>query len=437
MVAWLMACAADDAEIPTWNQDVQPIVARSCAGCHQEGALAARIPLDSYADAQGWASVMAAAVEARRMPPFSARETPGCTPEFPWTNDRRLSDDEIATIAAWADGDAPEGDPADPAPITVPPALSDVSATFHPGPFTVPARGALQDQYVCRIVDPALATDVYVEGMEVLPDRPEVVHHVLVFTDPAAASLAFVAPGSDTRLGDDAYACSGGTGVDGALLGGWVPGGSPLETPAGTAFQVGAGSLIVLQMHYHLAETAVDDATGVAFRATAAAPDRIAYAQLLGNAGSADEGLVLGPADGAAPEFRIPAGAVGHTETMDTVVEEPGSYQVFAVANHMHFAGAGMKVTVDGPDGERCLLETPDWDFDWQQLYTYDAESGRAPIVHQGDVVRNVCTYDNSFGNAALSEIYAQQDRAEPVDIRIGEGDLDEMCLAFVAVVPL
>ena len=50
-------------DAPTWSQDVAPIFAAKCMGCHQEGALGP-MRLDSYADASQWG---AAAVDASFM----------------------------------------------------------------------------------------------------------------------------------------------------------------------------------------------------------------------------------------------------------------------------------------------------------------------------------------------------------------------------------
>ena len=68
----------------------------------------------TYKDARPWARAMKAAVASRQMPPWFASEGDG-----PFANDKRLSAAEIATLAAWADGGAVEGDEKDrPAPVS-------------------------------------------------------------------------------------------------------------------------------------------------------------------------------------------------------------------------------------------------------------------------------------------------------------------------------
>src|SRR5689334_24041174 len=62
----------------------------------------------SYKDARPWARSIKEKVATRQMPPWHADPHYG---EF--ANDRRLTQAEIDTIVAWANGDAKEGNPKD------------------------------------------------------------------------------------------------------------------------------------------------------------------------------------------------------------------------------------------------------------------------------------------------------------------------------------
>ncbi|MEQ1506394.1 MAG: hypothetical protein ABMB14_29470 [Myxococcota bacterium] len=160
---------------------------------------------------------------------------------------------------------------------------------------------------------------------------------------------------------------------------------------------------------------------------------------LYGNAANADQGLDPGPGDRGSPEFRIPADAGGHTETMRYLIDEGGgSYGVFMVANHMHRVGSRMRVWIEPANGaDVCLLDTPRWDFDWQLLYTYDLDGGRAPIVNDGDTLVLQCTYDNTLSHPGTQVALSEGGLDQPVDVTLGEGTLDEMCIFGVGVVPL
>ena len=90
----------------------------------------------------------------------------------------------------------------------------------------------------------------------------------------------------------------------------------------------------------------------------------------------------------------------------------------------------------EGEDAEACLLQTPDWDFDWQQFYFYDAASGAAPRVSGGDTLVLTCTYNNTLDNPGVQKALQEYGYTEPVDISLGEGSLNEMCIALIGVIP-
>lgn len=81
----------------------------------------------------------------------------------------------------------------------------------------------------------------------------------------------------------------------------------------------------------------------------------------------------------------------------------------------------------------------PRYDYDWQQLYRYDAPLAEMPAISGGDSIRMRCTYDNTLDNPgtrrALEDALEDAGEDAPVDIHLGEGTLDEMCIAMVGVV--
>jgi len=92
---------------PTFSKDVAPILYKNCTNCHRPGEIGP-MSLLSYQDARPWAKSIATRVAAGTMPPWYADPTYG---EF--SNDRRLSEKDRATILAWASEGAPEGNPQD------------------------------------------------------------------------------------------------------------------------------------------------------------------------------------------------------------------------------------------------------------------------------------------------------------------------------------
>ena len=123
LAAPLPASAGAVPDDPTFSRDVAPILQRSCQKCHRPNSLAP-MPLISYEEVRPWAR----AIKYRT----GLRDKPGVMP--PWyiekdigiqrfKDDWSLSDDEVATIARWADSGAPRGDPAD---MPEPPPFIDV-----------------------------------------------------------------------------------------------------------------------------------------------------------------------------------------------------------------------------------------------------------------------------------------------------------------------
>lgn len=439
---WLLGgCSSETQPIagkasPTFHEDIEPILQARCLGCHRPDAVGP-MSLTTYADAKTFAAAIAAETSALRMPPWGARETDECQPPLAFRADPSLTVDQIAMIAAWAEAGAPEGDPEKAPPAYEPPsdALSGEVLDIAPAtPYEVPG-GA--DQLRCFVLDPKLAETTYVRGYTVVPGDEELVHHVIVYVDPNGDSAAL----ADA---DGGYPCFGGVGAvsDPTVLGAWAPGATPFELPEDVGIPLRAGSLLVMQVHYHPHGTASGaDTTRLSLRIAEKQPTSVLESYLLGNAaGSWGQGLGLlpGPNDEAGIEFAIPPGARGHVERMRFRLDLPlPSISIYGAGTHMHRAGTDMKIeVVHEADGDReCLLQTPRWDFDWQRLYTYEGSLGALPDLRSGDAVELRCTYDNSVQNPALMSQLAEQGLSQPIPIGLGESTLDEMCVAMLPVI--
>ena len=75
-------------------------------------------------------------------------------------------------------------------------------------------------------------------------------------------------------------------------------------------------------------------------------------------------------------------------------------------------------------------MNVPRYDYNWQQMYAYDAKWEELPVVKRGDALRVECTYDNSSENVML-----QKYLGGPVEegFRLGNGTSEEMCLVGLA----
>ncbi len=433
------AGAADDtgpAAIVTWHQDIGPIVAQKCGGCHVSGGIGP-FSLATYAEAFPFAALLLDAVEQRNMPPFLADSTAECEPRFGFKNDPRLTDVELELLRSWVEEGAPEGDPKTATPLPAPPELQLEDADIH---LTIPGAVKIEgddDKYLCFSIDPKFSNDTWIDGLQIRPGNSRVVHHVLVYVDPDGASEQLMGP-------DGSYPCFGGPGLaNTSLIGAWAPGAQPFVPPAQVAMRVVAGSRIVLNVHYHPTGAEEQDVgTTVDIRRFVGLPQYVGLLALIGNRSSAAAGLLPGPNDpDGEPIFRIPAGVVGHTEQMRIdVTQDLPELRIFGATAHMHYVGTDMLIRLDraNPDpgvlAQECLLQTPRWDFQWQQLYSYAADLDELPRVHPGDKVSLRRTYNNSLTNPFVVEALAEQGLDKPKDVNLGEATLDEMCLGVFGV---
>jgi hypothetical protein len=421
-----------------WHEDIAPIIVGHCGGCHRDGG-PAPFSVMSYETVSGWALPMAIAVQSRTMPPFFAEDTDDCRPRFPWLDDPRLSDDEIAMVVDWADGGAPEGNPDEAAPLPEMPQTDIVDPDLT---LVIPSDVTVQgdeDRFLCFSIDPELSDDVWMSQLQLVPGNERIVHHALVYVDATGESAQVAGE-------DGVYDCFGGAGLAGVatLVGAWTPGAVPFRAPSDAAVRLPAGSRLVVNVHYHPdpGGAEVDDSTALELKwFEGGTPSWRAELKLEGNQTAAGEdglGLQPGPNDGDAPSFFIPAGAEDHTETMR--VQLPGDYanaRLWLVATHMHFVGTGQRISVARPSGdpsEECLIETPRWDFNWQRLYAYDVPLSDAPTLDAGDILTLHCEYENTTDNPAVVGMLDEYGFSEPIDVGLGEHTLDEMCLSILGI---
>ena len=127
--------------VPTFTRDVAPILYANCVTCHRPGEIAP-MPLISYQEVRPWARAISKQIADGVMPPWHAD-----APNGTFSNERKLTASEKATIEQWAAGGAPEGGPSDLKPpptfaqgwrIGTPDAIFEMEEDYP-----VPARGTI------------------------------------------------------------------------------------------------------------------------------------------------------------------------------------------------------------------------------------------------------------------------------------------------------
>jgi mono/diheme cytochrome c family protein len=402
-----------------FTHDVAPILYANCVSCHHTGE-AGPFPLVTYEDARKHAGLIAQVTRSKQMPPWKAESDYGH-----FKNERHLSDQDVATLAQWAQEKAPEGDPAQ-----LPPTPEFASeGEWQLGkpdlvvqmaqPYTVPASG--RDVFRCFILPLNLKHDEFVTAVEFRPSDRRVVHHALLFLDDRgraqnAQKTWTTQHPEDKQIGYNHFGGPGFTPTGG--LGGWAPGATPSFLPDGVARYLAAGSDLVIQTHFHPTGKVEVEQSTVAIYFAKSPPKHIISPMLLGNR-----------------HIDIPAGQTDYVVT-DTLAV-PANLSVIGITPHAHLICKQMDVwatlpaPTTAPSGGKTeeqkipLIRINDWDFNWQGQYRY-AEPLHLP---KGATLHMRYTYDNSADND-------RNPNTPPQPIHFGEQTTDEMAFCFLEVIP-
>lgn len=392
---------------PTYHGDIAPMMDEHCTECHVPDDIAP-FALETYDEVEATSTLSLNSMKNGTMPPWPPDDE--CAD---FQNHRGISEGEISTFEEWIDAGHPEGDP-DEAPedggqdtgsegIDGDPDLTvDWGFDYQPEP----PEGSVDD-YRCFVIEPDIEDDRYINLMHTRPDNAEIVHHMIAFSAPADAAGRI----EDLEAEDDrpGYECFGTPRIDNAAwLSGWAPG----ETP--TPFEDGHGVLleedahVIVQMHYNT----INDPQG-----TDRTEIDVYFVDEEEHAEPSELMMIPFPVTDLFLEAGDP-----NAEAHGTSPEIPSDLIVHGVFPHMHLLGTEIRVDGEGADGEQCLVDVPQWDFDWQGFYMYEEPVELADPV----TLEMTCKYDNSPGN--------QPDGRSPQDVTWGDGTYDEMCLVILVV---
>jgi peroxiredoxin len=400
-------------DLISYEQHVAPIFLRSCVGCHQAGEIAP-FAMTDYDEVVGWAEMIAETVSDRRMPPWHAG--PKSTEKF--SNDRRLTDQEIALIQKWAanpkvpgvsavqsvsfkGGTQGNADSSSSSSVRDAdghvwqlPQLPDHRFQISRKPVDIPATGVIEYQYF--VIDPGFKKDVWVKAMEVRPGNRKIVHHVLVFARPKGLFRH--------RKPED--------GVDErGFLESYVPGARVVPFPPGYAKRIPAHSELVFQVHYTVTGTPQTDLSD--FGIVVTDPSTITNEIIT-------DSVING-------DFEIPPGEPCHqVEAKGTKI--PKNAEVLGFMPHMHRRGKSFRYELqNGSAGwfndksapRSIVLDVPQYDFNWQTTYWLSK-----PIkLPKGGKMFGSALFDNSVNN---------ENNPDPKAIvRWGEQTFDEMMLGY------
>src|ERR1700733_6255840 len=411
----------------TFSKDVAPIFYKNCAACHRPDELAP-MSLLTYKDARPWARSIKDKVVTREMPPW------GADPHYgQFSNDKRLSQDDVDTITAWVDQGAKEGDPKD---LPQMPNFDDRWQIGKPDvvlsmsqAYTIAAEGS--DEYLDFVIPTDFKEFKWVKAVEIHPGNKRVVHHVVAFVQTpqmqnqtkaasfnptAVEGSIFYKDGTLVRTRGDApvfddgcnapnggFARGSGQETLGPVLGFYSPGKDVDVFPDGMAKVIPPGSNIVIQMHYSkVTGKAETDRTSVGLVFYKTVPD-----QILTSNGALNH------------YFMIPAGDGSHEVTACYNFRQ--DTELITLMPHMHKRGKDMRYEVVYPDGRReTLLYVPHYTFNWQSMYRFE----KPLLIPKGSKLIVTAHFDNSANNKF---------NPDPTKtVRWGDPTYDEMMIGYI-----
>jgi hypothetical protein len=355
----LAACATTAAAQVTFTKDIAPILQNRCQVCHRPDNIAP-MSLLTYQDARPWARSIKQQVVQRNMPPWFIDQHIGIRK---FKDDPSLTEQEIATIGAWVDAGAPQGNPAD----MPPPRKFEDADKWHIGkpdlivsmPVAYTVKPASSDWWGNFVADSGLTEDRYIKAVETKPTRGgiRVVHH-------AVTSLVY----------DDM--------PEGGTLNEYAVGKNGDIYPEDSGKLIKAGSRIRFNMHYHAVGETITDRTEVAFvfYPKGYVPKHVVSTLLTPNNDDLD----------------IPAGADNVRSDAYFKLEKPA--RLTGYQPHMHNRGKAQCLEAIYPNMTVEQLSCVNrYNFGWQIAYNYADDV--TPLLPAGTIIHATTWHDNSSKN--------------------------------------
>jgi hypothetical protein len=414
----LLAADAATRTIPTFAQDVAPILQEKCQQCHQPNSIAP-MSLITYQDVRPWARAIKERVATRQMPPWHIDPSVGVQ-EF--KNDMSLSQSQIDTIVAWVDAGAPLGNPAD---LPPPKPLDDGEGwraerdgygapdlVIRSPSYTMPARQ--QDTWYRPTSELPLTESRWVRLVEMRPSTRggrRIMHHAIAYLvlndDPDAVSRGTTSGGTRRDLQDALVNRR-------PQLMEWAIGKSYDLYRPDTGKLLLPGEQISWDMHIHAVGEEITSGVelGIWFYPKGQEPRKRSY-------------LIGFTAIDRAKGLDIPPNSVTLSEGF-TVLKENTLITNFQP--HFHLRGRAMAVEAILPTGERQVISyVGHFNFNWMTNYIYADDA--APAFPRGTLIHVSAWYDNTRANP---------NNPDPEQwVGYGDRTVDEMGHAWMNVVYL
>lgn len=345
-----------DGETVTYTE-VAPILQENCWPCHRPGGNGP-FPLQSYAQVQRKAGTIREVLRQRIMPPQMADAR-----YAPLIDAPPITDDQRRKVIWWIDHGLADG--AAPAVATTPAQPDSADIYLQTQPHEINSN---TDSYQCYLLDPQLASDVFVEAISFQSSNFRTVHHIMMYIDTAGVLDSL--PGDWDCMKDDV--------VNQLVpIDSWSKGQRLIRYSGDYAYRFPRKSKILLQTHYgdnHYKGQIEQTTIGLHLRATPP-PREIQWA-------------ILNNLDIAIPANQRKVETIAYPVDRDMAI--------LGSVPHLHFVGRMVEVYAMTADCHKIpLLKINDWDYLWQGRYMHP----QPILVPKGSTIYMNVLYDNTDRN--------------------------------------
>lgn len=413
-VVLLFISITTNAQRITWYQHIAPLIHNNCSPCHREGD-AAPFPLITYEEVAKRASFIKKVTESRYMPPWKPD-----THYTAFSNERKLTDEQIAMIADWAYHNMPKGK-------AVEEDIPFVKGTHYSRkpdmvltmkePFII--KGDNMERFIVYKIPFELPDSMNVEAIEFTSSNKKVVHHANYEIDDVPDldlynTIDYINLTEGSRQTYEQYVPYRKKMI---YYGGWIPGTSYESYPANIGWKMPKRGVMLLTLHYAPIGREEENISGVQLFFTKAPVKRQIMAVSFGSGGVGEKDID--------PYFFIPADVI---KSFKLKVTAPEDQSILYVWPHMHYLGKVFKAYGVAPSGDTIpLVSIKDWDFKWQEPYWFPT----LKKIPKGTVITVEGTYDNTINNLSNPNI--------PPRLIYSSGDMkttDEMLTLVMVYMP-
>lgn len=419
LLFYVTLCIAKENNVVTYAK-LQPVFQRACVPCHYTGG-PAPFPLTTYREVRKKAHMLTIVTSDGYMPPQR-----NDAQYRAFAHERRLTDQEIASIAQWVKDSVPLGKLLPTQQQSLPPngmqGFNPTITLSMKKPVPIPSLN--KQHYICYAIPFEFEKEQFVRGIEYVPGNKELSHHASyqvleVAPDVPLVNIPEYFVYSDTqrvvdtddyqyfRLVSKRY----GSPIE-TFHAGWLPGVRPLLYPPGIGFRLPKrGVFMIRNLHYAPTPREASDSASIRLMLSEKECRTVEFAAFKPTI--------------TAQTASIPA---------DTIVEYSlhvkigAPMSVLNINPHMHRLGKSFSVWAETPQHDTiplCLI--PRWDFDWQEFYMY-----KKPVVlPAGTVLNATAVFDNTKNNP-------QNPNHPPkrVDFEVGMNDDTEMMRLVLLALP-